>query len=133
MTISNLSRESTYTVEILVGDTGFSRPSPPPALNLQSTMWGIVNPNNGGGTISYVSCFAPSAPLLEVACSPATPGMVSTPPVGQDLRVTGDFSVGSSAVVSASVSGVYTVAEDLTVMLNPMSSVTLGTSTNAGP
>jgi hypothetical protein len=128
MTILNTSRTLTQPLEILVGDTGFLRPSPLPVANLLSTI-GLLVAGGSGGTLSYISCFAPSAPLLQVACSPATPGMVSTPPVGTDLSVPGELFLSSSAVVSTSVSGFYTLAEDLIFQLTPGSDVMLGTST----
>jgi hypothetical protein len=132
-TIVNTSATFTQTVEILAGDTGFLSPSPPRAANLLSTIGGLVA-GGSGGTLSYISCFAPSAPLLQVACSPATPGMVSTPPVGTDLSVPGSFFLSSSAVVSTSPGGFYTLAEDLTFQLAPKSEVTfLGTSTTLTP
>jgi hypothetical protein len=118
---------SAETIEFLLGDTGFTNPTAPPAqyLVLSSNIGAtVVSSGPGpGNSLSFTSCVDPSNGQNN--CS----GILNTAPVTPAITSPGYYSAGDSLLISA-LGTPFSMSEKLIITLDPGVQINYAASTD---
>jgi hypothetical protein len=102
----------TQSIEFLIGDNGFTKPSAPPSLLLNSHIGGSVVVGGPGNSLSFASCVDPSNTLNGCGAGSTIAG-----PGTPNIANTGSFQDDKTAIVS--ILGVpYSMRQDIKITLD---------------
>ncbi len=110
----NLVNNSSSIASIIFAfsDGGFSAPTAPPILQLNSHIGGTVNTATPNNTLSFVSCVTPSASSPTTSCSGGTSSPLGTPDITQATSFQND-----QYALFSSLTGPYAITELMNVQL----------------
>ena len=127
-TIENTNTSGTATVEFLIGDTDFTSPVTPPALNFASSISGNVVQGSGlSNSLSFFSC------IDQADGQNVCPGSFSTPPLTPDITNDGSVPLSTSSIVVSSLSAPYSITEEVTLTLSAGNAFSFDASTALTP
>jgi hypothetical protein len=109
------------SIEILVGDTGFTAPTTPPNLTLISSIADTVVLSDPANLLSFITC------IDQADGQNVCPGTNSTAALTPAITNVGATSSTDSTTVTALASP-YSMTEELTITLSPGSTITYSSS-----
>jgi hypothetical protein len=100
------------TVEVLIGDTGFTMPSSPPNTLFTNSLSSTIVTGEASNTFTSIGCIAESNG--QNVC----PGNFSTSPISNDITGVGS-SAASNNITIAALTIPYSMTEELKITLDP--------------
>jgi hypothetical protein len=125
--ISNTNASGTASIELLIGDTGFTLPVAPPSLTFQSHIGGTVVVGDASNLLSYFSCVDPNNGQNNCGA-----GTIDTAALTPSITAAGSYDATNSIAV-ASLAAPYSMTEELTLTLSANSVVNYSASSSLTP
>lgn len=124
--IQNKNASGTASVELLIGDTGYSLPTAPPSLTFESAIGDTVVVGDSQNTLAYFSCIAQSNG--QNVC----PGNYTTPTLTPSITTVGSSNASNSISVST-LSAPYSMTEEVQLTLSGGSQINYSASSRLTP
>ena len=124
--IQNVNASGMASVELLIGDTGYSLPVAPPSLTFESAIGDTVVVGDPINTAAYFSCIAQSNG--QDVC----PGTYTTPTLTPSITTIGSSNASNSMSVST-LSAPYSMTEELQITLSAGSQINYSASSRLTP
>jgi len=125
----NNTSGSTVTLNISMGDTGYTSPTTPPAILFTSHIGGTVNTAVAGSSLAFQS-YVNNGPSGGQNATTGTPS--GNPPVSPPITQTGSF-VSDASVLLASLASGYSITETFAITLGAHESINFSTSSILAP
>jgi hypothetical protein len=127
VSISNTNVSGTASIELLIGDTGFTLPLAPPSLLFQSHIGGTVVVGDPLNLLSYFSCVAPDNGQNNCGA-----GTIDTAALTPSITAAGSYDATNNATI-ASLAPPYSMTDQLTLTLSAGSVINYSASSSLTP
>lgn len=111
------------SITLLVGDTGFTSPTAPPATSLINSIAGTVTTGGAGNVFDAIGC------IDQANGQNVCPGTINTPLVVADITAPGSGNNSSTASV-ATLSAPFSMSERLFITLDPGANINFSASSD---
>ena len=114
---------SAQSITLVVGDTGFTSPTAPPATSLINSIAGTVTTGGAGNVFNAIGC------IDQADGQNVCPGTINTPLVVANITTPGSGNNSSTAAVNT-LNSPYSMSERLFITLDPGANINFSASSD---